>query len=106
MNKKIKNPKLYAQYIRASFQKFLSFYEHNTVLGMEKENMRKQMVQVAKKVINQNDKKIVDSFADNKENRTRLRLVRLFNKEKEIEKEGKKIKRQFKEFSSASKELK
>lgn len=98
MNKKIKNQKRYAQNIRASFQKFLGFYEHNTVLGMEKEKMRKRMVQEAKKLIKYSDNKIVDSFAGNKENRARLRLVRLFNKEKEIEKEGKKIKQKFKKL--------
>jgi hypothetical protein len=98
MKKTIKNPKLYAQNIRASFQKFLGLYQHNTVLGMEKEKMRKRMVQKAKEVVNYSDKKVVDSFAGNKENRASLRLVRLFNKEKEIEKEGNKIKEKFKKL--------
>lgn len=96
MKKNIKNPKLYAQNIRASFQKFLGFYQHNTVLGSEKEKMRKLMVNKAKEVIKSPDKKIVETFAGNKSNQTRLRLVRLFNKEKEIEKEGKIIKEKFK----------
>jgi hypothetical protein len=95
MKKNIKNPKLYAHNIRGSIQKFLGFYQHSTVLTSEKEQMRKQMVDKAKEIIESTDEKIVDTFAGNRENRVRLRLVRLFNKEKEIEREGKRIKDNF-----------
>jgi regulator of replication initiation timing len=98
MKKKIKNQKRYAQNIRASFQKFLGLFEHNTVLGMEKEKMRKQMVKRAKEVVNTSDKKIINDFPGNEKNQSSLRLVRLFNKEKEIDKEGNRIKKQFKKF--------
>ncbi len=96
MKKNIKNPQVYAHMIRASFQKFLGYYQNTTVLGSEKENMRKKMLKKAREIIKLSDKKIVETFAGNKKNRIKLRLVRLFNKEKEIEQEGKKIKDKFK----------
>lgn len=95
MKRKIKNPKLYAQHIRGSFQKFLGYYQNSTLLEMEKEKIRRSMVGKAKEVINSTDKKIVDAFAGNNKNSVKLRLVRLFNKEKEIEREGNKIKEKF-----------
>lgn len=98
MKKEIKNQKRYAQIIRASFQKFLGFYEHDTVSGMEKEKMRKELARKAREVVKSNDKNIVDTFPGNKKNQNSLRLVRLFNKEKEIEKEGQRIKKNFRQL--------
>lgn len=98
MKKTIKNPELYAHKIRASFKKFLGYYQHNSVLGMEKEKMRRKMVDKAKKVIQSSNKEISTSFPGNKNNQTSLRLVRLLNKEKEIESEGKKIRSNFKKL--------
>lgn len=98
MKKKIKHPALYAHKIRASFQKFLGYYQHTTVLGMEKEKIRKRMVSKAQKVIKANDKEILNTFPGNKENQTSLRMVRLLNKEKEIEMESEKVKSKFKQL--------
>ncbi len=98
MKKNIKHPALYAHKIRASFQKFLGYYQHTTILGMEKEKIRKRMVYKAKQVIKASDREILNTFPGNKENQTSLRMVRLLNKEKEIEMESEKIKTKFKQL--------
>lgn len=98
MKTKIKNAKRYAQIIRASFQKFLGFYEHHSLPESEKDKMREELVREAEEVIKSSDKKIVDTFPGNFKNQTSLRLVRLFNKEKEIEKEGNRVRRIFRQL--------
>jgi len=95
MKKKIKNPKLYARKVRASFQKFLGFYQNATIPNKEKEKMRKQMVKKASDVIKSSDKIIADTFPGNNKNQVSLRLVRLFNKEKEIKREQEIIEMKF-----------
>lgn len=99
MNKTIKNPELYAHKIRGSFQKFLGYYQHSSVLGMDKEKMRRSLVDKANEVIKASTDEITFSFNEDVKNQTTLRLVRVFNKEKEVEIEGKKIREKYNQLN-------
>ena len=78
------NPTLYAQRIRASYQKYLKYHSEYPKFEPRNKALMKRVVTEAKKVVNLSDTEIIKTYFGNEKANAMLRALRLINESTEI----------------------
>jgi hypothetical protein len=78
------NPTLYAQRIRASYQKYLKYHSEYPKFEPYNKALIKRQVIEAKKVVNLSDTNIIKTYFGNERGNAMLTAFRTFNKSTEI----------------------